>query len=95
MSRTIRRKGIKNLYPYRVEISRWNGREFTWGVHDWEWHSDKYSWRGTAWKKAARAYSNYRRKIDERKVMYKLFKEPEYDYYDLEKQYLGHIWFFD
>jgi hypothetical protein len=91
MSRTIRRKNVKNPWP-KTEWTDWRGKIRHWGHDDWEWHSDKYRWNYHGYLKE---FTTYIRRNDEREMLHRVMKDEEYDCYDLEKAYLGHIWNFD
>lgn len=91
MSRTIRRKNSRN--PYKKGM---DGGVFLWyyWVDEWRYHSDNFSPDGSM-KRRLKEYTNYIRRNDEREMLIALKKDVECDYYDLEKEYLGHIWNFD
>jgi hypothetical protein len=85
MSKTIRRRGSKLPWWYGLS-----------GSQPWEWYNDKTckdKWIGP--KTATKAYTRERRRSDERQMVENIKKDVEIDTYDLEKEYLGHIWHFD
>lgn len=102
MSRTIRRKGKKTpdwLAENKkgrdiVWYTSWSGRKIHINEREkWEYHTD--AWRSDPCMSKCKEHTDRIRRADQRIIDYNVAKDPDFDYYDLEKKYLGFIWIFD